>query len=186
MCVRRSNARRGTTTDARNMSGGFKKGDWYCSSCGRHNFASRRTCYSCALRKPNSGPSDRVNPDDWVCHNCHVKNWARRTKCFKCAEPHPGGPAVAEKKTAVERKKDDWDCSCGTMNFATRTACFKCSKSKPSAVESDGECLVCMDSQANMSFGCGHVCCCAACSAQVSDCPMCRKPVELRLRIYTV
>lgn len=30
---------------------GFRSGDWICSECGAHNFASRRTCYICEQRE---------------------------------------------------------------------------------------------------------------------------------------
>ncbi|KAI9329333.1 hypothetical protein BDR26DRAFT_825383 [Obelidium mucronatum] len=82
----------------------FKPGDWVCSSCHKHNFASRSVCMQCA--KPNdmtgilqvppgssvaSGPmgtgwraTDR--PGDWTCPSpsCRYHNYASRFECLRC------------------------------------------------------------------------------------------------------
>lgn len=34
---------------------GYKTGDWMCSRCGGHNFASKRDCYKCMMPKEHGG-----------------------------------------------------------------------------------------------------------------------------------
>ena len=46
-------------------------------------------------------------------------------------------------------------------------------------------CVVCLDSASNMAFvPCGHVCCCAQCATNVAACPLCRKLLDRKLRVY--
>ena len=54
------------------------------------------------------------------------------------------------------------------------------------AHDGDGqECSICMGEPPHVAFGpCGHVCCCSRCSATVDRCPVCRVPIESRLRVY--
>nr|XP_033816189.1 E3 ubiquitin-protein ligase LRSAM1 isoform X2 [Geotrypetes seraphini] len=47
------------------------------------------------------------------------------------------------------------------------------------------ECVVCMEQEADMIFlSCGHVCCCPTCSDMLRTCPLCRKDIIQRIRIY--
>ena len=45
-------------------------------------------------------------------------------------------------------------------------------------------CVVCMDAPNEMIFGCGHLCTCSECAIQVLECPVCRAPIEHRIRVY--
>lgn len=56
----------------------------------------------------------------------------------------------------------------------------------PSQVEErKSECVVCMEQEAQMIFlNCGHVCCCSTCSEVLRTCPLCRKDIIQRIRIY--
>ncbi|KAE8745198.1 hypothetical protein FOCC_FOCC008089 [Frankliniella occidentalis] len=44
-------------------------------------------------------------------------------------------------------------------------------------------CPVCLDRLKNMIFMCGHGTC-QMCGDQMSECPICRKPVEKRILLY--
>ena len=44
-------------------------------------------------------------------------------------------------------------------------------------------CPICWSEQKEVAFGCGHMLC-EGCSLLVADCPICRKDVSLRLRVY--
>ena len=35
-----------------------------------------------------------------------------------------------------------------------------------------------------IAFGCGHLCVCEACAADIAECPLCRSPVRTKRRIY--
>jgi len=62
-------------------------------------------------------------PGDWDCPECNTVNFASRTECLKCK-------CYKSKAKQIEKKKGDWNCSCGELNFASRTTCRKCNKSK--------------------------------------------------------
>ncbi|XP_075435287.1 E3 ubiquitin-protein ligase LRSAM1 isoform X1 [Ascaphus truei] len=52
-------------------------------------------------------------------------------------------------------------------------------------VDRKSECVVCMEQEAHIIFfTCGHVCCCASCGDALRTCPLCRKDITQRIRIY--
>ncbi|XP_074912020.1 E3 ubiquitin-protein ligase LRSAM1 isoform X4 [Buteo buteo] len=51
--------------------------------------------------------------------------------------------------------------------------------------EKKSECVVCMEQETQMIFlPCGHVCCCQTCCEQLHSCPLCRKDITQRIRIF--
>ncbi|XP_019652031.2 E3 ubiquitin-protein ligase LRSAM1 [Ailuropoda melanoleuca] len=47
------------------------------------------------------------------------------------------------------------------------------------------ECVVCLEREAQMIFlNCGHVCCCHQCCQPLRTCPLCRREITQRLRLY--
>uniref|UniRef100_UPI00398E353C E3 ubiquitin-protein ligase LRSAM1 isoform X2 n=1 Tax=Pristiophorus japonicus TaxID=55135 RepID=UPI00398E353C len=47
------------------------------------------------------------------------------------------------------------------------------------------ECVVCLEQESQMIFlPCGHVCCCQTCGAELHTCPLCRKDIEQKIRMY--
>ena len=79
--------------------GNFRPGDWICSGCRAHNFASRSACFKCKQRKAGgegggSAPAasgggvaqpENFRSGDWMCQNCRAHNFASRAACFKCS-----------------------------------------------------------------------------------------------------
>ncbi|KAG5529016.1 hypothetical protein RHGRI_029624 [Rhododendron griersonianum] len=45
-------------------------------------------------------------------------------------------------------------------------------------------CPICLTNSKDMAFGCGHLTC-KDCGVTISQCPMCRKPITTRIRLYT-
>ncbi|XP_032688755.1 E3 ubiquitin-protein ligase LRSAM1-like isoform X2 [Odontomachus brunneus] len=47
------------------------------------------------------------------------------------------------------------------------------------------ECVICLDSQCEVIFlPCGHLCCCSTCADKIlAECPMCRSPIERKVRV---
>ncbi|XP_059684703.1 E3 ubiquitin-protein ligase LRSAM1 isoform X1 [Gavia stellata] len=51
--------------------------------------------------------------------------------------------------------------------------------------EKKSECVVCMEQETQMVFlPCGHVCCCQTCCERLRTCPLCRKDITQRIRIF--
>ncbi|NXW35389.1 LRSM1 ligase, partial [Phaetusa simplex] len=51
--------------------------------------------------------------------------------------------------------------------------------------EKKSECVVCMEQETRMIFlPCGHVCCCQTCCERLHTCPLCRKDITQRIRIF--
>ncbi|KAM6297020.1 E3 ubiquitin-protein ligase LRSAM1 [Aegotheles albertisi] len=51
--------------------------------------------------------------------------------------------------------------------------------------ERKSECVVCMEQETQMIFlPCGHVCCCQTCCQRLHTCPLCRKDITQRIRIF--
>ncbi|KAM8995790.1 E3 ubiquitin-protein ligase LRSAM1 isoform 2-T2 [Ara ararauna] len=51
--------------------------------------------------------------------------------------------------------------------------------------EKKSECVVCMEQETQMIFlPCGHVCCCQSCCERLLTCPLCRRDITQRIRIF--
>lgn len=92
----------------------LRPGDWICTNCEFHNFASRRHCYKCNTENPapvaarpmpyHGGPPTAtaggapagLHIGDWICPNpsCGFHNYASRMQCKKCAGYKPGGNKI--------------------------------------------------------------------------------------------
>ncbi|KAF7237240.1 E3 ubiquitin-protein ligase LRSAM1 [Varanus komodoensis] len=55
--------------------------------------------------------------------------------------------------------------------------------SAPPPEEHRCECVVCMEQEV-VFLNCGHVCCCQTCSEALSTCPLCRKDIVQRIRLF--
>ncbi|XP_059850318.1 E3 ubiquitin-protein ligase LRSAM1 isoform X4 [Hypanus sabinus] len=52
-------------------------------------------------------------------------------------------------------------------------------------VLTQSECVVCMERESQMIFlMCGHVCCCHMCGMELHTCPLCRKEIKQKIRMY--
>ncbi|XP_040298635.1 E3 ubiquitin-protein ligase LRSAM1 isoform X1 [Bufo bufo] len=55
----------------------------------------------------------------------------------------------------------------------------------PDVANRISECVVCMELEAQAIFlPCGHVCCCSNCGDALQTCPLCRRDISQRIRIY--
>jgi hypothetical protein len=53
------------------------------------------------------------------------------------------------------------------------------------AAEARHECIVCVDAPRSIALApCGHVCSCDDCAGELHQCPICRKPIEARLKVF--
>ncbi|KAL0086169.1 hypothetical protein F4703DRAFT_1736736 [Phycomyces blakesleeanus] len=83
----------------------LRPGDWNCTNCNFHNFASRRNCFKCNAESPNPASASTpvashhhhhhhqpsFNPGDWICPNpaCSFHNYASRIQCHRCQTFRP-------------------------------------------------------------------------------------------------
>lgn len=92
---------RGGYRGGRDRMGGndrdMRPGDWLCSDCKYHNFASRSTCNRCQMAREGGGGGGfggggfgggggNRRPGDWDCpiSSCKFLNFASRSTCMKC------------------------------------------------------------------------------------------------------
>ena len=102
---------------ANKPDGDVRDGDWTCSNCRGHNFASKIACFTCRASRPDSEGSDldsstggagvgagagnkagsagssprpsSVKPGDWTCPKCKENVFAHRNRCYKCTTLKP-------------------------------------------------------------------------------------------------
>ncbi|KHN27569.1 E3 ubiquitin-protein ligase RGLG2 [Glycine soja] len=55
--------------------------------------------------------------------------------------------------------------------------------SAPSSTYDNQLCPICLSNAKDMAFGCGHQTCCE-CGQDLQSCPMCRSPINARIRLY--
>ncbi|XP_061341855.1 E3 ubiquitin-protein ligase RGLG2 isoform X2 [Gastrolobium bilobum] len=55
--------------------------------------------------------------------------------------------------------------------------------SAPSSTYDNQLCPICLSNSKDMAFGCGHQTCCE-CGQDLQSCPMCRSPINTRIRLY--
>lgn len=47
------------------------------------------------------------------------------------------------------------------------------------------ECVICLDAEADCLFQeCGHIKCCMDCAECAKSCPMCRKVIKTKMKVY--
>lgn len=80
--------------------GDVRDGDWICSGCKGHNFASKIACFTCRSPRPpgyvidtpdattSETKADR-KPGDWTCPKCNENVFAKRNRCYKCSTSKP-------------------------------------------------------------------------------------------------
>ena len=59
----------------------FRRGDWYCNSCGENNFRRQPRCIRCQRARPSL--------PDWQCDECGHSNFPRHHLCRGCQAPNP-------------------------------------------------------------------------------------------------
>ncbi|ORX60528.1 hypothetical protein DM01DRAFT_265442 [Hesseltinella vesiculosa] len=110
-----------------------RPGDWNCSNCGFHNFASRRHCFKCNAENGAGAAVPASTP--MAPHHSGMPPPPR---------PHYGGPPAGSPNMHYYPPRPagppgnahpgDWKCpnpSCAFQNFASRAYCMKCSTPRP-------------------------------------------------------
>jgi len=90
----------------------WRPGDWKCSSCGDHNFASRMVCRRCDTRKDGDTAKGNWRPGDWKCSYCGDHQFASRMFCRTCDAPKRA-------QRPPPRPSDPHKLYCGNLNKET-------------------------------------------------------------------
>ncbi|XP_067656648.1 baculoviral IAP repeat-containing protein 7-like [Haliotis asinina] len=88
--------------------------------------------------------------------------------------------------------KTDTRATCGLLNNATSNNRGPCNSAVLGNImdENSGRkdrylCKICMETPVRVTFmPCGHLACCGPCSMAMSSCPICRTPIQERVRTY--
>uniref|UniRef100_A0A8D2LP00 Leucine rich repeat and sterile alpha motif containing 1 n=1 Tax=Varanus komodoensis TaxID=61221 RepID=A0A8D2LP00_VARKO len=110
-----------------------------------------------------------------------AKVWGTRAKLkevllLPLSLPPPPGHIVAELLKPTEEVEPS---APGLNEEPVRTKV----PSAPPPEEHRCECVVCMEQEV-VFLNCGHVCCCQTCSEALSTCPLCRKDIVQRIRLF--
>ena len=127
----------------------FRRGDWYCPSCVRHNVWRDEECPSCQRRRPYM--------DRWQCDECKSTYPPNQQQCNRCRNPIPSTIAQEQENTSDVDLSDhrqtrdaqldhhisqsrakpvfrrgDWYCpSCAQHNLWRDGKCPSCQRKKP-------------------------------------------------------
>ena len=104
----------------------------------------------------------------------------REQKRSRTEPPSSALKAVADIGDELSAKnvevKQERDAATQRADAATQRA---------SAAEDRLECCVCQDAAHQVLLGpCRHLCCCATCAPALTECPICRTPVESRTTVF--
>ncbi|XRB09199.1 UPF0481 protein [Pycnococcus provasolii] len=129
------------------MYGGpsVRPGDWYCSACGAHNFASRGQCFRCGMIKPEgaehtiAGGYGGGGYQQRGYENFGGRRGGGGFDNYQAPGGYGGGfggggygGGGGGGGSRHDFKPGDWSCTaCGAHNFASRSACFRCSMARP-------------------------------------------------------
>jgi len=107
--------------------GGFKllSGDWICSSCNHHNFASRVLCQRCNQPKPQNNQNNQGERDENSNQRFQSQNQGQDNQNINQRF------IPSQNQQGVKMLPGDWLCQhCGCHNFQSRYECFKCRQPK--------------------------------------------------------
>jgi hypothetical protein len=86
-------------------------------------------------------------------------------------------------KAGLVAKDSPWPGYTEAVPVATQPA--KGSFSNAASSRDGAVCVICFDAPRNQFFQpCGHVSCCKACSASLTLCPLCRRPITSKLNAF--
>lgn len=70
-----------------------------------------------------------------------------------------------------------------TSSYYDHSSSFDTAPSAPSSTFDNQLCPICLSNSKDMAFGCGHQTCCG-CGQDLHLCPICRSPIQTRIKLY--
>mmetsp|Transcript_22965 Transcript_22965/g.46735 ORF Transcript_22965/g.46735 Transcript_22965/m.46735 type:complete len:151 (+) Transcript_22965:2-454(+) len=117
----------------------MRPGDWSCSKCGNHNYASRAECNRCGSAKVAPAMSSMPGPG--------MYSATSKGGLPGRYNPYPAAPALPFSAMPGKMRQGDWICQgCGNHNYASREMCNKCNRPKaapPTFRDGDWMCPKC-------------------------------------------
>ncbi|EGF78469.1 hypothetical protein BATDEDRAFT_26515 [Batrachochytrium dendrobatidis JAM81] len=119
-----------------------RPGDWNCSECNSHNFASRTACFRCKAVKPGGGASGYGGNESATTQPNYYNNQYqdqhdqhRHPHQHRHSNMHQHKPYDRQHPTKGRMLAGDWICQmCQKHNFASRQQCFQCGANGAGAV----------------------------------------------------
>ena len=143
------------TTQVRCQQGTMRPGDWMCSSCNSHNYASRNECFRC--HAPKGADQGHQGGDG----GHQGGGGGGRGRGGGGGYRGGGGDGGGRGGGGQRSRPGDWTCACGFNNYASRSQCMKCDAPKPAGggggVPGDWTCAACNTSnfaRRTTCFGC--------------------------------
>lgn len=157
-----------------------EQGDWFCSSCGDHQFARNVACRKCGAPRPDDagdppegfggGGAQQEMPGDWNCPACGDHQFARNSVCRKCGSPKGGAGAGGGLMAALM-------AAMGGGGFGGKGAFGgKAMGGKGTMVEGDWICPSCGDHQFARNMACRK------CGAEKDEGAVLQQPTNSRLK----
>lgn len=89
---------------------------------------------------------------------------------------------ATEKKEEAKEGKESKESACETASNAVEKLS---TEAKPAISQDALLCIICCDQKFSMVFlPCGHSCCCPSCATALTNCPLCRKRIEVSVPVY--
>jgi len=122
------------------MPANFRQGDWMCTSCGQHNFASKTNCHKCGAMKPAQQPAQggygqaAFGAQQYGSYDGQAAAYGGYGgldgMMGMMGQPAMGGGMGGYGGTPANFRPGDWMCRCGAHNYASKSACHKCGTAK--------------------------------------------------------
>merc|ERR1711957_390613 len=121
-------------------SGVLKEGDWICSACSNHNYASREVCNanSCGAPRPRDEPGHwefvPAAPVPWPVEPWPIDPWTKGKAGKGCKGSKGYAASFPREVPALGGGVGDWNCpDCGNLNYASKVECNSrtCSTVRP-------------------------------------------------------
>ncbi|XP_028773362.1 uncharacterized protein LOC114730445 [Neltuma alba] len=125
----------------------------------------------------------QILKDKWIKTNRELKEEQQLVQLLKqeCEQIRQSAMRQIEEKELQLADASMAAAVAESRAIAAEEKLFDCEKEIKSS--EDKVCVICLNNERDMAFGCGHTTC-GDCGSAISICPICRKPITSRLRLF--